>query len=71
MLILPLRLSLENVQYFVTTMKQATSSFSGMIEIHNCQYIACMNTTAGSFAINPRLQVWFELSYYSNPVFNP
>ena len=26
-------------------------------EIHNCQYVACMNPTAGSFTINPRLQV--------------
>ncbi|EMP26627.1 Dynein heavy chain 11, axonemal [Chelonia mydas] len=25
-------------------------------EIHNCQYVACMNPTAGSFTINPRLQ---------------
>ncbi|KAF0047081.1 hypothetical protein F2P81_000714 [Scophthalmus maximus] len=25
-------------------------------EIHNCQYITCMNPTAGSFSINPRLQ---------------
>lgn len=26
-------------------------------EIHNCQYITCMNPTAGSFSVNPRLQV--------------
>jgi hypothetical protein len=26
-------------------------------DIHNCQYVACMNPTAGSFTINPRLQV--------------
>ena len=26
-------------------------------EVHNCQYVACMNPTAGSFTINPRLQV--------------
>ncbi|RXN33505.1 dynein heavy chain axonemal [Labeo rohita] len=25
-------------------------------EIHNCQYITCMNPTAGSFSVNPRLQ---------------
>ncbi|KAL8165286.1 UNVERIFIED_CONTAM: hypothetical protein K2H54_038489 [Gekko kuhli] len=25
-------------------------------EIHNCQYVACMNPTVGSFTINPRLQ---------------
>lgn len=35
MLILPLRLSLENVQYFVTTIDQAPFSFSGMIDEAN------------------------------------
>ncbi|KAM6142342.1 LOW QUALITY PROTEIN: dynein axonemal heavy chain 11 [Phoenicopterus ruber ruber] len=30
-------------------------------EIHNCQYIACMNPTAGSFTINPRLQRHFAV----------
>ncbi|XP_030057583.1 dynein axonemal heavy chain 11 [Microcaecilia unicolor] len=30
-------------------------------EIHNCQYIACMNPTAGSFSINPRLQRHFTV----------
>ena len=28
-------------------------------DIHNCQYIACMNPSAGSFTINPRLQRHF------------
>ncbi|KNC98870.1 uncharacterized protein SPPG_09316 [Spizellomyces punctatus DAOM BR117] len=28
-------------------------------EIHNCQYVACMNPTAGSFTINGRLQRHF------------
>ncbi|KAI8914343.1 dynein heavy chain and region D6 of dynein motor-domain-containing protein [Gorgonomyces haynaldii] len=28
-------------------------------EIHNCQYVACMNPTAGSFIIDPRLQRHF------------
>ncbi|KXS10801.1 hypothetical protein M427DRAFT_103173 [Gonapodya prolifera JEL478] len=28
-------------------------------EIHNCQYVACMNPTAGSFTITPRLQRHF------------
>ena len=28
-------------------------------EIHNSQYVACMNPTAGSFTINPRLQRHF------------
>lgn len=26
-------------------------------DIRNCQYVACMNPTAGSFTIDPRLQV--------------
>lgn len=26
-------------------------------EIHNVQYVSCMNPTSGSFTINPRLQV--------------
>lgn len=26
-------------------------------DIHNCQYVACMNPTAGSFTIDSRLQV--------------
>ena len=26
-------------------------------DIHNCQYVACMNPTSGSFTIDPRLQV--------------
>ena len=26
-------------------------------DIHNTQYVSCMNPTAGSFTINPRLQV--------------
>uniref|UniRef100_A0A4W3JPZ5 Dynein axonemal heavy chain 11 n=1 Tax=Callorhinchus milii TaxID=7868 RepID=A0A4W3JPZ5_CALMI len=30
-------------------------------EIHNCQYIACMNPTVGSFTINPRLQRHFTV----------
>ncbi len=37
-------------------------------DIHNCQYIACMNPTAGSFTINPRLQrhfVTFAVSFPS------
>ena len=28
-------------------------------DIHSCQYVACMNPTAGSFTINPRLQRHF------------
>ena len=28
-------------------------------DIHNCQYVACMNPSAGSFTINPRLQRHF------------
>lgn len=30
-------------------------------DIHNCQYIAAMNPTAGSFTINPRLQRHFHV----------
>ncbi|KAK7886266.1 hypothetical protein WMY93_025887 [Mugilogobius chulae] len=30
-------------------------------EIHNTQYIACMNPTAGSFNVNPRLQRHFSV----------
>ncbi|KAG7469713.1 hypothetical protein MATL_G00131750 [Megalops atlanticus] len=30
-------------------------------EVHNCQYVACMNPTAGSFTINPRLQRHFSV----------
>ncbi|CAB1446422.1 unnamed protein product, partial [Pleuronectes platessa] len=30
-------------------------------EIHNTQYVACMNPTAGSFKINPRLQRHFSV----------
>ncbi|XP_028983813.1 dynein axonemal heavy chain 11 isoform X2 [Betta splendens] len=30
-------------------------------EIHNTQYVACMNPTAGSFSINPRLQRHFSV----------
>ncbi|XP_076000722.1 dynein axonemal heavy chain 11 isoform X3 [Genypterus blacodes] len=30
-------------------------------EIHNCQYITCMNPTAGSFSVNPRLQRHFSV----------
>ncbi|KAJ8415860.1 hypothetical protein AAFF_G00404170 [Aldrovandia affinis] len=30
-------------------------------EIHSCQYVACMNPTAGSFTVNPRLQRHFSV----------
>lgn len=33
-------------------------------EIHNVQYVSCMNPTAGSFTINPRLQVRVYGSFY-------
>ncbi|CAH1986860.1 unnamed protein product [Acanthoscelides obtectus] len=36
-------------------------------EIHNCQYVACMNPTAGSFTINPRLQRHFCVFAISFP----
>ncbi|XP_034940720.1 dynein beta chain, ciliary [Chelonus insularis] len=38
-------------------------------DIHNCQYISCMNPTAGSFTINPRLQrhfIVFAVSFPNN-----
>jgi len=30
-------------------------------EIYNTQYVSCMNPTAGSFTINPRLQRHFAV----------
>lgn len=36
-------------------------------EVHNCQYVACMNPTAGSFTINPRLQRHFAVFAISFP----
>ncbi|XP_028842651.1 dynein heavy chain 9, axonemal-like isoform X2 [Denticeps clupeoides] len=36
-------------------------------EIHNIQYISCMNPTAGSFTINPRLQRHFSVFALSFP----
>ncbi|KAK2575931.1 hypothetical protein KPH14_007294 [Odynerus spinipes] len=36
-------------------------------DIHNCQYISCMNPTAGSFTINPRLQRHFVVFAVSFP----
>ncbi|KAL2088081.1 hypothetical protein ACEWY4_016909 [Coilia grayii] len=37
-------------------------------EIHNCQYITCMNPTAGSFSVNPRLQRHFSVFAVPFPV---
>ena len=36
-------------------------------EIHNVQYVACMNPTAGSFTINSRLQRHFSVFAISFP----
>lgn len=39
-------------------------------DVHNCQYVACMNPTAGSFTIDPRLQVgrtWTHLGQLQEP----
>ena len=36
-------------------------------EIHNVQYVACMNPTAGSFTINPRLLRHFSVFAVSFP----
>ncbi|KAK1334847.1 hypothetical protein QTO34_004418 [Cnephaeus nilssonii] len=36
-------------------------------EIHNCQYVACMNPTVGSFTVNPRLQRHFTVFAFNFP----
>ncbi|KAJ1529252.1 hypothetical protein ONE63_006052 [Megalurothrips usitatus] len=36
-------------------------------DIHNCQYVSCMNPTAGSFTIDPRLQRHFFVFAVSFP----
>ena len=36
-------------------------------DIHKTQYVACMNPTAGSFTINPRLQRHFSVFAISFP----
>ncbi|NXG62204.1 DYH17 protein, partial [Hemiprocne comata] len=36
-------------------------------DIHNCQYVACMNPTAGSFTVDPRLQRHFCVFAMSFP----
>nr|XP_036878224.1 dynein heavy chain 11, axonemal [Manis javanica] len=36
-------------------------------EIHNCQYIACMNLMVGNFTINPRLQRHFTVFAFNFP----
>ena len=36
-------------------------------DVHNTQYVACMNPTAGSFTINPRLQRHFSVFALSFP----
>ncbi|KAM8981229.1 dynein axonemal heavy chain 11 isoform 1-T1 [Sarcophilus harrisii] len=36
-------------------------------DIHNCQYVACMNPLVGSFTINPRLQRHFSVFAYHFP----
>ncbi|XP_072167681.1 dynein beta chain, ciliary [Diadema setosum] len=36
-------------------------------EIHKCQYVSCMNPSAGSFTINPRLQRHFSVFALSFP----
>jgi dynein heavy chain, axonemal len=38
-------------------------------EIQNCQYVSCMNPTAGSFTIDPRLQRHFVVFAFSFPGF--
>lgn len=36
-------------------------------DVHNCQYVACMNPTSGSFTIDPRLQVSRGQTFPSAP----
>ncbi|KAM5271528.1 dynein axonemal heavy chain 11 [Ctenodactylus gundi] len=36
-------------------------------EIHNCQYVACMNPMVGSFTVNPRLQRHFTVFAFNFP----
>ncbi|XP_045053259.2 dynein axonemal heavy chain 11 isoform X2 [Desmodus rotundus] len=36
-------------------------------EIHNCQYVACMNPLVGSFTVNPRLQRHFTVFAFNFP----
>ncbi|XP_062957128.1 dynein axonemal heavy chain 11 [Cynocephalus volans] len=36
-------------------------------EIHNCQYVACMNPMVGGFTINPRLQRHFTVFAFNFP----
>ncbi|XP_023565616.1 dynein heavy chain 11, axonemal [Octodon degus] len=36
-------------------------------EIHNCQYVACLNPTAGSFTVSPRLQRHFTVFAFNFP----
>ena len=40
--------------------------FRSFQDVHNCQYISCMNPTAGSFTINPRLQVVINCWMYGS-----
>ncbi|XP_063306953.1 dynein axonemal heavy chain 11 [Pelobates fuscus] len=37
-------------------------------EVKNCQYVACMNPTSGSFTINPRLQRHFTVFAVNFPI---
>ncbi|XP_066096637.1 dynein axonemal heavy chain 11 isoform X2 [Saccopteryx bilineata] len=36
-------------------------------QIHNCQYVACMNPMVGSFTVNPRLQRHFTVFAFNFP----
>ncbi|XP_055624152.1 dynein beta chain, ciliary-like isoform X4 [Toxorhynchites rutilus septentrionalis] len=40
-------------------------------DIHNCQFVSCMNPTAGSFTIDPRLQRHFCVFAVSFPAGDP
>ncbi|PSN39336.1 Dynein beta chain [Blattella germanica] len=40
-------------------------------DIHNCQFVSCMNPTAGSFTVNPRLQRHFCVFAVNFPTQEP
>lgn len=48
---------LNNEDYFSVCVFRYDRQRLVLKEIHNCQYVTCMNPTAGSFSVNPRLQV--------------
>lgn len=41
----------------ITVLRRYDRNKLTLKDIHNCQYVSCMNPTAGSFTIDSRLQV--------------